>query len=254
MKKKYNSQSWTTVLIYVIVLVLFTLFFQDIKFAIYEKFNISDAWETRYSLTKLIFQHMTIAIFSSFIAIIVGGFFGFFCLSRQGKEFKILFDKISYVGQMIPAIALLNILAPVFGMGPKPAIVALVIFAIMPIYMGVITGVESVPEDLLEVAKGMGMSKKEEFLQVVFPIALPVIIAGLRTALIINVSAATLAAQIGGGGLGILLLNAMKTGKSMTIIEGTIPICLLAIITDKILKNIEDYFSIGKKEDQINEG
>lgn len=96
----------------------------------------------------------------------------------------------------------------------------------------------------VRIPEGMGMSKKEEFCQVIFPIALPVIIAGLRTALIINVSAATLAAQIGGGGLGILLLNAMKTGKAMTIIEGTIPICLLAVITDKILKNIETYFSI----------
>ena len=235
---------WIEVCIYIIMLVLFTLFFQNIKFAIYEKFNINDVWETRYNLTKLIIQHMGIVLISSLLAIVLGGSLGFFCVSERGKEYKILVEKLTYLGQMIPALALLNILAPVLGMGQKPAVIALIIFGIMPIYMGVVSGVEGVSADLLEVAEGMGMSKKEEFCQVIFPIALPVIIAGLRTALIINVSAATLAAQIGGGGLGILLLNAMKTGKAMTIIEGTIPICLLAVITDKILKNIETYFSI----------
>lgn len=243
---KHNKKRWLEVLVYIIILALFSFFFQDIKFMVYEKFNISDAWETRYNLTVLIAQHVGIVLASSFIAVILGLVVGLFSVSYAGKEYKVMIEKLTYITQMIPTLALLNILVPIFGMGKEAAIVALVIFAVLPIYMGVVTGISEVPDDVIEVARGMGMNRREIFTQISFPIAFPVIIAGLRTALVINVSAATLAAKIGGGGLGILLLNAMKTGKTMTIIEGTIPVCLLAIIMDKILKNIEESFTVAK--------
>ena len=142
---------------------------------------------------------------------------------------------------------MLTFLVPILGMNEKPGIVALTIMGILPIYIGVVTGIHSVPPDVLEVAGGMGMSGRQTFTSVTLPLALPIIISGIRMSLIINVSAATLAAKVGGGGLGILLLNALRTGKPIQVIEGTIPVCLLALIIDRALKNIEDAFGAKTK-------
>ncbi|PKM73393.1 MAG: osmoprotectant uptake system permease [Firmicutes bacterium HGW-Firmicutes-16] len=244
---KYELKPWLPVLILIVLLVLFSLFFQDIKFKIYDLLGISDAWETRYSLAKLIGQHIVIVFYSGAISIVIGVILGALSLSERFKEIRILIEKAVYLFQMIPSLALLTILVPIFGMGQKTAVVALVVCGVLPVYMGVVAGVNGVPSDVIEVAEGLGMPKLRIYRQIVLPLAMPVILAGFRTSLIINVSAATLAAKIGAGGLGILLLNALKTGKTMTIIEGTIPICLLAIIFDICLKNIENIFYVERK-------
>lgn len=246
MKKFWTK--WRSFILIVLALILFTLFFQPLKFKIYEIFNISDAWESRYSLAKLIWQHLVVVFFSSLLALGVGITLGVFGLNTRLKEFHILIDKSVYLLQMIPTLAVLTITAPLLGLGTKTAVVALVICAMLPIYTSVISGVKGVPQDVIEVAKGLGMPTKNIYKEIIIPLAMPVIIAGFRTALIINVSAATLAARIGAGGLGILLLNAMKTGKTMTIVEGTIPVCLLALAIDVFLKNIEEMFYAHREE------
>lgn len=235
-------KKWGNIFIMTVILILFCAYFQEIKNYIAEKKGALATWDQKYTLFNYVKQHIKISFFSSFLSLIIGGTLGLISTTKKGENISSVLERMAYLGQMIPSIAMLTFLVPIFGMNEKPGIVALTIMGILPIYMGVVAGIRGVRPDVLEVAQGMGMSPSQTFFSVTFPLALPVIISGIRMSLIINVSAATLAARVGGGGLGILLLNALRTGKPIQVIEGTIPVCLLALIIDRSLKNIEDIF------------
>lgn len=234
---------WGSVVVLLLVLILFCMYFQSIKNYFEAKNGTLGTWDHKYTLFNLVKQHLYVTCISSIISLVIGGAMGLFCTSAAGRDLKGIMEKLTYLGQMIPSIAMLTFLVPIFGMNEKPAIVALTVMGILPIYIGFVTGVESVPEDVLEVAHGLGMPPNVILRTIILPLALPIIISGIRMSLIINVSAATLASKVGGGGLGILLLNSLRTGDTVQILEGTIPVCLLAIIIDRTLKNIEDLFS-----------
>lgn len=241
---KNRTSKWINLVIPSGLLLLFILFFQAAKFYLYKIFEIDSSWDAHYDLLKLIFQHLNIVLCSSSISVILGLSIGIFCSTAFGSEMKSVIEKLTYLGHMIPTLALLSFMVPIFGLGVKPAIIALIIIGTLPIYVGTISGIESVPQNIIEVAQGIGMTDKQVLCKVKLPLALPVIVSGLRTSLIINISAATLAANVGGGGLGILLLSALRSMNDISIIEGTVPICLLAIIVDRLLENIEKIFAI----------
>ena len=111
---------------------------------------------------------------------------------------------IAAVLQTIPSLALLGLMIPIFGIGRVPAIIALVVYALLPILRNTYTGIEEVDPSLVEAAKGIGMKPFRRLTKVELPIAMPVIIAGIRTAMVLIIGTATLAALIGAGGLGIL--------------------------------------------------
>lgn len=241
--KKYMKQ-WMDVIILIIVLVLWVEKFEEIKPYLYKFFGINMSLFDKHSLLKLTLEHLEVVLYSSFFAVVIGLALGIFSTTKAGQEFKGIFEKITYLGQMIPTIAILTFMVAFTGFGAKPAIVALVIFGILPIYVSTATGIESIPAEVLEVADSVGMNQWQKLTMVMLPMALPVIISGLRTALIINISAATLSYQVGGGGLGVLLFSSLKSRNNVFILEGTVTICLLAIITDRALKNIEDMLTV----------
>lgn len=245
-------KKWGSVLILTLVLILFCAYFQEIKNYLGTKKGTLGTWDTKYTLFNYVKQHIQICFLSSIFSCLIGGSLGLLSISKVGKELASVLERIAYMGQMIPSIAMLSFLVPILGMNEKPGIVALTIIGILPIYIGVVTGIRGVRPDMLEVARGMGMTSSQSFFSVTLPLAMPVIISGIRMSLIINVSAATLAAKTGGGGLGILLLNALRTGKAIQLIEGTIPVCLLALIIDKALRNIEDAFSAKTKNEEAD--
>jgi osmoprotectant transport system permease protein len=239
---KKNMQRWIPVIVMIVVLCLFVQFFKDVKGFLYGFSSVNASWDSTYSLAKLMWQHLSILFFAGSISVLLGVGFGIFSLTAIGRPLKIVLEKLACLGEMIPSLALLSFMLPVFGYGIKPAIIALVIFGVMPILLSTITGLQNVPDDIIEVATSLGMQNRKILKQIKIPLALPVIISGLRTSLIICVSSATLASLVGGGGLGILLFLGMKNGSTISMIEGTVPICLLALIIDKSLKNIETIF------------
>jgi len=137
--------------------------------------------------------------------------------------------------QTIPSIALLGFLIPVMGIGAAPAIVALFLYALLPILRNTFTGLQGVPDDVREAARGMGMSPLQILLRVELTLALPVILAGVRTATVINVGVATLAAYIGAGGLGTFIFSGIATVNSLKILAGAVPAALLAVLLDALL-------------------
>lgn len=141
--------------------------------------------------------------------------------------------------QTIPSIALLAIMIPIFGIGMTPAIVALFLYAILPILRNTVAGLKGVDPLLTKMAAGIGMTPRQQLRLVELPLAAPVIIAGIRTAAVISVGTATLAAFIGAGGLGEYIVTGLALNNTSLILKGAIPAAALALLVELAFDLIE---------------
>lgn len=144
------------------------------------------------------------------------------------------------IGQAVPSIGLVALLALVWTIGLWPSIVALVAYSALPVLRNTMVGLQQVDEAIIESARGMGMSKPGVLLKVELPLAVPVIAAGIRTALVINVGTATLAVFINGGGLGQIITTGIVQGRELITIVGSVLVAVLALSIDYIAGVIED--------------
>lgn len=137
--------------------------------------------------------------------------------------------------QTIPSVALLGFLLPVCGIGRGTAVIALFLYALLPIVRNTIAGIQGVAPAVVDAARGMGMSGRQVLWQVELPLALPVIFAGIRTAAVINVGVTTLSALIGAGGLGTFIFRGLATNNTAVILLGAVPAAVLALLADGLL-------------------
>ncbi|MCM3398538.1 ABC transporter permease [Oceanobacillus profundus] len=149
---------------------------------------------------------------------------------------------ISFVGilQTIPSLAILAFFIPILGVGKLPAIIALFFYSLLPILRNTYIGIRDVNPGVVEAGKGMGMSALQSIIKVEFPMALPVIMAGVRLSTVYLIGWATLAAFIGGGGLGDFIFDGLNLYQPSLIIAGTVPATILALIADRLLANLEN--------------
>ena len=182
-------------------------------------------------------QHIGLTFISLFIAVLIGLPLGIY-ITRK-KQLSGIVLGIAGVLQTIPSIALLGFMIPVLGIGAKPAIVALLLYALLPIIRNTYTGITGVDASVKEAAIAMGMSKWQVLLKVEIPLAMPVILAGIRTATVINVGVATLASYIAAGGLGEFIFGGISLNNTNMILAGAIPAALLAIIFDFLLSRLQ---------------
>jgi osmoprotectant transport system permease protein len=143
------------------------------------------------------------------------------------------------LAQTVPSIALLAFMIPLLGVGPVPALVALWIYSLFPILRNTYTGVREAPEAVVSSAKALGMTDRELLLQVRLPLATPVILAGVRTAGVLTVGTATLAAFIGAGGLGVPIVSGLQLADTTMILSGALPAAALALLVDGVLAAVE---------------
>jgi osmoprotectant transport system permease protein len=146
---------------------------------------------------------------------------------------------IAGVLQTIPSLALLMVMIPLLGLSPNSAIVAMLLYALLPILRNTYTGIAGVAVELVDAARGMGMRPNQVLRRVQLPLALPTIMAGIRTAAVISVGVATLAAFIGAGGLGELIVEGLYLNYIEMILLGAIAAAILALLTDWILERVE---------------
>jgi osmoprotectant transport system permease protein len=139
---------------------------------------------------------------------------------------------ISAVVQTIPSLALLALLIPLFGVGVTPALIALFLYSLLPIVRNTYTGIANIPQPLLDSAEAIGLGPATRLWRIELPLASPVIVAGVRTSAVINVGTATIAAFIGAGGLGSLILQGIALRDTQRILEGAVPTALLALGID----------------------
>lgn len=139
----------------------------------------------------------------------------------------------------IPSVALFAILIPVLGLGVKPTVLALLLYSQLALIRNTAVGINEVDGALLEAAQGMGMTNTQRFWRVEVPLAIPVIFAGVRTATVMAIGLASIAAYIGAGGLGVLIFQGISTGNTDQVLTGAVAVSILALLADAILSSIQ---------------
>lgn len=178
-------------------------------------------------------DHLEISAIALVIAMLIGIPCGYACYKYKKIERQMI--SLFQVLRIIPSLAVLLLLIPIMGIGEKSAIVALVLLAIPPILMNTVAGIQEVSGFIIESAYGIGMTEKQVFWKVQFPLAMPLIFTGIKTAMIEIIASATLAAKIGAGGLGEIIFTGLGLNRTDLLLVGGISVGLLTIVTVFIL-------------------
>lgn len=240
-KKRKIDGHIVVMCILALLLCFFVFGFQYVEDWVYEVWPYEIGNVAKYSLPKLTLQFICIAGIACILSAVVGVGLGIFCFTKPGRSFELVVEKLSMIMQTIPTMAVLMFGLTAFGIGMEAAVFALILQSLLPIVFATMAGLRNVPESITEVGKGLGMTRRQILMKVQIPMAVPVILSGMRTALIICIGAATLAFSTGAGGLGLLIQTGCSTYNTVYIMEGTIPICLIAILLDQVLREIEKY-------------
>lgn len=164
--------------------------------------------------------------------------FGIAVTRPWGAEFRPLVETIAAVGQTFPPVAVLAIAVPVIGFGLQPAIIALILYGVLPVLQATLAGLGAIDASVTEVAKGMGMSRGQRLRKVELPLAAPVILAGVRTSVIINIGTATIASTVGASTLGTPIIIGLSGFNTAYVIQGALLVALAAIIADRLFERL----------------
>jgi osmoprotectant transport system permease protein len=191
------------------------------------------------TLLLLFTEHLKLVGISSLLTIIIGIPLGIWVTRSSGREFLSIVATATAFGQTIPPVAVLALAVPALGFGLLPTLVALFLYGLLPIVRNTIAGMRSVTTDILDASYGMGLSRVQTLTMVEIPLATPVILAGVRVSVIINVGTAMIGATIGAGGLGTPVIAGLVQNNVAMVLEGAIPAAVLAVLLDQLFSNIE---------------
>lgn len=194
-------------------------------------------WDRRSNLADLTLRHLLLVSLALLAAVIAAVPLGLF-LERSRGMVEPTIGALGVI-QTIPSIALLAFMIPLLGVGVTPALVALWLYALYPIARGTYTGVRDADPEAVDAAEALGTTPVQRLLWVRLPLAAPVIMAGIRTAAVITVGAATLAAFIGAGGLGEPIVAGLALADTRMILSGALPAAILALVVDGVLAVVE---------------
>jgi len=188
-------------------------------------------------LGQKLLQHMLLTGISTTVAIVIGLGLGIVLSRRRAWQGPVM--AVVNALQTIPSLAMLAFLLPLFGIGMLPALIALTLYALLPIMRNTLTGIDGLPADIIEACAALGFTDRQRLWQVELPLALPTIMAGVRTAAVISVGVATLAAFIGAGGLGDFIVRGLAVNNNALVLLGAVPAALLALLLDQLLHWLE---------------
>ncbi|MFH2115128.1 MAG: ABC transporter permease [Spirochaetota bacterium] len=190
----------------------------------------------------LLADHMMLCLGASLAAGVIGFVGGSFAYFRKGG-FKELILKLGAFAQTVPPVAVLALLVPVMGFGNPPVLVALGLYGILPVIHGTLAGLESVPADIVDAARGLGMGRMVRFVKVELPLAIPSVLAGLRTSVVVNVGTAAIGAAMGAGGLGRPIMAGLVQFKTSYMVQGALAAAVLALALDALLRLLETWLT-----------
>lgn len=202
--------------------------------------------EHRAEILEATADHLTLVVIAMAMAIAIAVPLGMFIIERPALRNIAL--GLASIFQTIPSLALFGFLIPIpfiGGIGRRTAIVALVLYALLPILRNTYVGLTGIDAAVLQAAEAMGMTQSQILWRVRLPLALPVILAGIRTATVITIGVATIAAAIGAGGLGIFIFRGVAMVSNAVILAGAVPAALLAILADILLARLERRLKIA---------
>lgn len=201
-------------------------------------------WQEDYrSIFTYMLEHLLISSVVIFLSIVVTVPLAIYMTKMKHDKIKNLIFNIANVFQTIPTIALLAIMIPLFGIGFLPAVVALFLYALLPLLRNTYTGIKSIDPSIVEAAKGMGFSTFGRLFKIELPAALPYVMSGIRVTTVYIISWTTLAALIGAGGLGDLVLAGIGYNDQNMIFTGTILAIVIALLLDLAFGKLEKSYT-----------
>lgn len=192
------------------------------------------------NVLKALREHIMLLLVSMCGAMVVGIVTGIMLSRPRFYYIGRGIENIVNMGQTIPSLAILALFYTVFGLGFNVAVFALWLYSILPILRNTFAGIRGVQPEIVEAARGMGMNPLRILTRIELPIAFPIIIAGIRTAVVVNVGAAVLATFIGGGGFGDLIVTGLSTQRNMVIFAGASLVAITAILLDYLIGQVEN--------------
>ena len=193
--------------------------------------------ENQERFLELLSEHLQLTILSVVIGLLVA-----LPLAVIASRIELLAKPLTWlaaIGQTIPSLAILGLMLPLLGTGFVPSLFALTIRAILPIFLNGYVGIRSTDPAIVDAARGMGTGDAQLLLMVELPLASPVLFAGIKTATVQNIGLATLAAFIGGGGLGDLILQGLAMVDPPVLLAGAVPVALLAMVAELGLSRVQ---------------
>lgn len=192
--------------------------------------NGAPAIYSQASLFDLTLAHLGLVAVASAVSAVVALALGIFVTRPTGAEFLPLSRAVVNVGQVFPPVAVLAIAVPLVGFGTTPTLIALILYGLLPIFENTITGLREVSPVVIDAARGMGLSGRRRFFDVEFPLALPVILAGLRLSIVINMGTATIGSTVAAKGLGEVIIAGLQSSNTAFILQGGLIVGLLAVL------------------------
>lgn len=200
--------------------------------------EIIDLIQSRWDFfLGLLVEHIQISLLSIVIAMVIGLTIGIL-ISEYQKSSKVVIGIVNFI-YTIPSISLLGFLIPLSGVGDATAVIALTVYALLPMVRNTHTGLTNVSPLLLEAATGMGSTKMQKLIKVKLPLAMPVIISGIRSMAVMTIALAGIASFIGAGGLGVAIYRGITTNNKAMTLVGSLLIAVLAIAVDFLIGRIE---------------
>jgi osmoprotectant transport system permease protein len=190
---------------------------------------------------KLTLEHVQITVISVSVSTVIGVAIGI-VITRYRKAATAVIGAAGII-YTIPSLALFGMLIPFIGIGIKPALIALILYSQLALIRNTFVGIIHIDPAIREAGQGMGMSRWQFLRMIELPMALPVIMAGIRTAAVMNIGTATIAAYIGAGGLGWLIFRGIASVHTEQIVAGAVPVALLAIGVDQLFVLLERFLT-----------
>jgi len=190
---------------------------------------------------KLTLEHVQITVISVSVSTVIGVAIGI-VITRYRKAATAVIGAAGII-YTIPSLALFGMLIPFIGIGIKPALIALILYSQLALIRNTFVGIIHIDPAIREAGQGMGMSQWQFLRMIELPMALPVIMAGIRTAAVMNIGTATIAAYIGAGGLGWLIFRGIASVHTEQIVAGAVPVALLAIGVDQLFVLLERFLT-----------
>jgi osmoprotectant transport system permease protein len=194
-------------------------------------------FERREIVLSSTLRHIEVSLIAVVLSVAIAVPLGIL-ITRYRKMAHVVVNSAN-IGQTVPSLAILGMVIPVLGIGLKPAVFALVLRGVLPIINNTYSGIVNVDRSVIEAGRGMGMKDRQILTLVELPLSFPVIMAGIRTATVLSISVATLAALIGAGGLGDLIFQGIVMADRNLLLTGSIPTAILAIAADLLLGGVE---------------
>jgi osmoprotectant transport system permease protein len=201
--------------------------------------GVTPAVFDRSSYFTLWLSHAGIVTAASAAATVIGVGLAVFATRPIGSDFRPLITTLATIGQTFPPAAVLALAVPALGFGPRPTLVALFLYGLLPIVQNAIAGLETVPEAVREAADGMGLSPWQRLCRIELPLAAPAILAGVRVSVTIAIGTATIGSTVGALTLGTPIFDGLAANKLPYVIQGAVLVALFAILTDMGFARLE---------------